>query len=90
MYRKRVWCVCMEIAAGVDSPPACAQLRMEYQVARLSASLAGATAKADALYDPRLLQEQWCQTGALPAEAEAELDARFLHALRTWWQREDA
>lgn len=88
--RKRVWCICMEIAAGVDSPPACAQLRMEYQVARLSASLAGATAKADALYDPRLLQEQWCQTGALPAEAEAELDARFLHALRTWWQREDA
>jgi hypothetical protein len=87
--RKRIWCVCLEIAAGIDSPPECAQLRMEHQVARLSASLAGATAKADALYDPRQLQRHWCQTGALPAEAEAELDARFLRALRAWWQRED-
>ncbi len=90
LERKRIWCVCMEIVAGVESPPEFAQLRMEYQVARLSASLAGAAAKIDSLYDPRLLQEQWCLTGALPAEAAAELDIRFLHALRTWWQREDA
>lgn len=87
--RKRLWCVCMEIVAGVESPPECAQQRMEYQVARLSASLTGA-AKVDTLYDPRLLQEQWCLTGALPTEAEVALDARFLHALLTWWQREDA
>ncbi len=47
------WCVCMEIIAGVESPPDRAQLRMEYQVARLSASLAGGTVvKSDALYDP--------------------------------------
>lgn len=90
LQRKRIWCVCMEIVAGVESPPEFAQLRMEYQVARLSASLAGAAARVDSLYDPRLLQEQWCLTGALPAEAAAELDARFLHALRTWQQREDA
>jgi len=88
---KRIWCICMEIAASVESPPECAQQRMEYQVARLSASLAGnSTAKTDALYDPRLLQEQWCLAGALPAEAEAELDARFLRALQAWWQQEDA
>lgn len=80
----------MEIAAGVDSPPECTQQRMEYQVARLSASLAGAASKVDTLYDPRLLREQWCLTGALPTEVEEELDARFLHALQTWWQREDA
>ena len=90
LNRKQIWCVCMEIAAGVESPPAYAQLRMEHQVARLSASLAGSADKTDALYDPRLLQEQWCWTGALPTEAEAELDARFLGALRAWWQREDA
>lgn len=90
LERKRIWCVCMEIVAGVESPPAFTQLRMQYQVARLSASLAGATAKTDTLYDPRLLLEQWCLTGALPAEAAAELDTRFLHALRMWWQREDA
>jgi exonuclease SbcC len=88
--RKRIWCICMEIAAGVDSPPECTQQRMEYQVARLSASLAGAASKVDTLYDPRLLREQWCLTGALPTEVEEELDARFLHALQTWWQREDA
>ncbi|MBL8251200.1 MAG: DUF349 domain-containing protein [Candidatus Competibacter sp.] len=90
LERKRIWCLCLEIVAGVESPPEWAQQRMEYQVARLSASLAGASAKnGDALYDPRLLQEQWCLTGALPAEPEAALDARFLDALRAWRQREE-
>ena len=90
LERKRIWCVCMEIVAGMDSPPEFAALRMEYQVARLSASLAGAAAKTDAIYDPRRLQEQWCLTGALPAGVEAELDARFLRALDAWRQREEA
>jgi exonuclease SbcC len=90
LERKRIWCVCMEIVAGVESPPEQAQLRMEYQVARLSASLAGAATKAEALYDPRQLQERWCLTGALPAGAAAELDARFLRAVQAWWQREEA
>ncbi|MBL8258479.1 MAG: DUF349 domain-containing protein [Candidatus Competibacteraceae bacterium] len=90
LERKRIWCLCMEIVAGVESPPEWAQQRMEYQVARLSASLAGASANnGDALYDPGLLQEQWCLTGALPAEPEAALDARFLDALRAWQQREE-
>lgn len=90
LERKRIACVSMEIIAGVESPPECAQLRMEYQVARLSASLAGATAKADAVHDPRQLREQWCLSGALPAEQEAQLDARFLRALNVWWQREES
>jgi hypothetical protein len=89
LERKRIWCVCMEIVAGVESPPEFAALRMEYQVARLSASLAGAAAKADAIYDPRRLQERWYLTGALPAAAEAELDVRFLHALDIWRRREE-
>ena len=80
----------MEIVAGMESPPEFATLRMEYQVARLSASLAGAAVKADAIYDPRRLQEQWCLTGALPAEAEAKLDVRFLRALDAWRRREEA
>lgn len=89
MERKRIWCVCMEIIAGVESPPEQAQLRMEYQVARLSASLTGSVAKAGAFYDPHQLREQWCLTGALPAEEEAELDSRFLRAMQIWWQREE-
>ena len=89
LERKQTWCVCMEIVAGVDSPPEFAPLRMEYQVARLSASLAGAAATTEALYNPRQLQEQWWLTGALPAEAAAELDTRFLRAARVWWQREE-
>jgi hypothetical protein len=89
LERKKVWCVCMEIVAGVESPPAFAQLRMEYQVARLSASLAGAAAKNETLYDPPQLQEQWCLTGALPATEEAELDARFMNAVQAWRQREE-
>ena len=90
LKRKQIWCVCMEIVAGVDSPPEFTQLRMEYQVARLSASLAGTAAKTEALYDPQQLQEQWCLTGALPTSAVAELDTRFLHAVQIWWQREES
>ncbi len=88
LEQKRIGCVRMEIAAGIESPPECAQLRMEYQVARLSASLTGAIAKADTL-DPHVLRDQWCLSGALPAEAETELDARFLYALYAWWQQEE-
>jgi len=88
LERKKIWCVCMEIVAGMESPPAFAQMRMEYQVARLSASLAGDVAKPEALYDPKALGEQWRLIGALPPDEEAELDARFLNALQTWRQRE--
>ncbi len=90
LERKRMACVSMEIIAGVESPPDCAQLRMEYQVARLSASLAGATAKADMAHDPRQLRDQWCLSGALPAEDEAQLDSRFMCALNVWQQREES
>ena len=89
LERKKIWCVCMEIVAGMESPPAFAQMRMEYQVARLSASLAGDVTKPEALYDSKALREQWCLTGALPTEEEAELDARFLNALQTEWRREE-
>ena len=89
LARKRVWCVCMEIVAGVDSPPEYAALRMEYQVARLSASLAGARVQGDALYDARQLQEQWFRCGALPAAEATALDSRFLRAAQAWWQREN-
>lgn len=89
LERKQIWCICLEIVAGVESPPECTTLRMEYQVARLSASLAGGLVKSAALYDPLQLQERWCATGALPAAAEAALDARFLRALDAWRAREE-
>ena len=89
--RKQTWCVCMEIVAGMESPPDQAQLRMTYQVARLSASLAGGAAvKSDALYDAQQLQEQWFLNGALPETAAVALDERFLCALQTWRQREES
>lgn len=88
LERKKIWCVCMEIVAGIESPPAFAPMRMEYQVARLSASLAGGAVKPEALYDPRALREQWCLSGALPTEEAAELDTRFLRAAQAWWQCE--
>lgn len=89
LERKQIGCIQMEIVAGIESPPEFAQQRMEYQVARLSASLAGSASKADHLHDPRLLQEEWCLIGALPADVEAELDTRFLRALDAWRQQED-
>ena len=89
LERKKVWCVCMEIVAGVESPADFAQMRMEYQVARLSASLAGAAARTDATYDPQHLQDQWLVTGALPAAEEAALDDRFMRAVQAWRQREE-
>ena len=90
LERKQIDCIRMEIVAGIESPPEFAQQRMEYQVARLSASLAGSASKADHLHDPRLLQEEWCLIGALPADVEAELDTRFLRALDAWHQQEEA
>lgn len=90
LERKQIWCIRMEIVAGVESPPEFAQQRMEYQVARLSASLAGGGSKADTVHDPRLIQQEWCLTGALPADVEAELDTRFLRALDAWQQQEEA
>ena len=89
LARKKIWCVCMEIVAGVESPPEFAQLRMEYQVARLSASLAGAATQNEASYDAQQLQGHWRSSGALPAAAELALDERFMVALRAWWQRDD-
>ncbi len=88
LEQKQIGCVAMEIVAGVESPLEYAQLRMEHQVARLSASLTS-DARTDSLHDPRRLQEEWCLTGALPAEAEADLDHRFLVALHAWWRREE-
>ncbi len=90
LEEKRIGCVVMEIVAGVESPPECAQLRIEQQVARLSASLAGDSRTDAPQDDPNRLQEQWCLTGALPAEAEAALDARFLTALHAWQRREES
>ena len=89
LEQKQLWCVSMEILAGVESPPEYAQLRMQHQVARLSASLAS-DARTGRIHDPQWLREQWCLTGALPADAEAALDDRFLVALNAWWQREEA
>ena len=81
--RKQILCLRLEIAAGVESPPECAQARMEYQVARLSESLSGReTHKAgSAAEEGRKLQEEWCLLGAAPAARNEWLERRFEQAL---------
>lgn len=86
LERKQTWCVHLEILMGVESPPEAAGLRMQHQVARLSASLTGGSRSNTAPDDLQRLQERWCLTGALPAPAEAALDARFVRALEVGWQ----
>ncbi len=80
---KQLLCLRLEIAAGVESPPECAQARMEYQVARLSESLGGRDSQkfGNTAEEARKLQEEWRLLGALPAAQNEWLEQRFERAL---------
>ena len=90
-------CLRMEIVAGVDSPPAFAQARMQAQVARLASafgdrksagrSAGGAAGEGPGADDGESLLRRWCCAGpASPADAPG-LQARFGAALEAWGRR---
>ena len=75
-------CLQMEVAAGIDSPAEFAEARMQLQVSRLSDALhhrlEEARSNGDRLRD---LQMAWYQTGPVPRETHAQVEARFRQAL---------
>jgi exonuclease SbcC len=75
-------CLHMEVAAGIDSPVEFAEARMQLQVSRLSDALhhrlEEARSNGDRLRD---LQMAWHQTGPVPGEVRAQVEARFQQAL---------
>ncbi len=79
--RKRDLCLQLEIATGVDTPPAYTQERMEYQVARLSDSLSGRRSHDAGLNDPLqetlVLAREWLLSPLPPDANKAELETRF-------------
>jgi hypothetical protein len=82
--RKQTLCLHLEVLAGVESPPEWAQARMEYQVARLSESLAGrepARTPENNRQAARRSEEEWFTLGVLPPEQDALLEARFGRAV---------
>ena len=69
----------LERFAGVDSPPADRQRRLDLQVGLLSARLRGERAAGPAEQLDALLV-RWTKTGVFPADS-ADFDARLEHAL---------
>ena len=65
-----------ELVAGRESPASDEQLRLQVQVERLQAGLAG----RDAAEEPQALAQQWCELGPKDA-AVAPLRERFFSAL---------
>ena len=78
LARKRQLCLELEIAANIDSPPEHEQERMQYRVSQLSASLSGRQAQRNA----EALQREWFATGAVPADAQHDLEQRFQRAMQ--------
>ena len=87
LERKKNLCLGMEIIAGIDSPPEFAQARMEYQVARLTQSLNARDIPQGVQHSKDSeIEREWYLTGALPADLDADLEARFERALKAVYQ----
>ena len=86
--QRRELCLQLEIASGTETPAAYAQERMEYQVARLSQSMAerntGQSESENQNWHTLIVQLQpWFASGSLPIEQEEELQVRFRCVLNT-------
>lgn len=74
-------CVRAEFIAGVDTPEAFQQQRMDYQVKRLSQQMGSGRAKPDAAAEGEALQLEWLAMGPLPPDTQKDTTARFSAAL---------
>jgi hypothetical protein len=67
----RKQCICLEFLAGVSSPEEEKDLRMQYQVDRLSESLSGERRRMSAVEEAKMLEAEWL---ALPCIPDSEYD----------------
>lgn len=87
---KQRLCLRLEIIAGVDSPPAFAKARLEYQVSRLSESLTSRDnlhSRERQRKEALEIETRWYLTGVWPPEQAAALDERFARALHASQER---
>lgn len=81
--QRRLLCVRMELLAGVDSPSADHDLRMNYQVERLSKAMSGEANLAPHEEATEIFQQFYLLA---PVTEDVGLDARFYKAWQTLWQ----
>ncbi|HSR66844.1 MAG TPA: DUF349 domain-containing protein [Acidobacteriota bacterium] len=77
-------CVRMEMLAGIDSPPESAEVRMRYQVSRLSSALVDREKPANPKSEAEEIEHDLCFLGPLPDEKAEGIQKRFLQALESF------
>ena len=82
------WRLCIEVEylAGADSPVEFKQARMDYQVSRLSARMAGADSSSPG-QEAEALEQRWLECSPLPDPEAKSIDQRFLAAMSLFEQR---
>ncbi len=75
----QMYCIQLEILAGLESPPEFQQQRMQYQVARLSSAMQHD--QANTIEDSFVIQQQWYLTGPILTRDRDDLDQRFCHII---------
>jgi hypothetical protein len=81
--RARLVCIQLEFLAGLPSPEAEAQLRMQYQVNRLAQSMSGSGERQSARSEARTLENDWLGMYALPEADYSDFGKRIELALDT-------
>jgi hypothetical protein len=74
-------CIGLEFLAGLPGPEEEKELRMQYQVQRLSASMTGARERIPAMEEARQLERAWLMLGFLPDETHTAFRERVRRAL---------
>lgn len=80
--QRRMLCIQLEIAMGVDSPAEDKALRMQYQLEQMNKSGLGQQIANSAEWVEKMELDWLCMPGAEPKQ-QKELDARFQRALRS-------
>jgi hypothetical protein len=78
---RRMLCIQLEIAVGVDSPPEDRDLRMKYQLQRMNQSGLGQQQQPDKKWFKKIEQDWLCMPGT-DADQQQALDQRFKRVLQ--------
>jgi exonuclease SbcC len=79
----RKLCICLEFLAGLPSPAQEKDLRMQYQVDRLSESLSGERKRMSAVDEAKMLEAEWLALPWIPDRDYDVFGKRIKKALKT-------
>jgi len=79
--KARQLCIQLEFLAGLPSPEAEKDLRMKYQVDRLSESMSGSRERISAIEEARLVEREWLGQEVLGRSDHAAFEQRIKTAL---------